>query len=104
MRHFYGTNHRARGFGNLYLVPKQVPTDEKQVKEVILVSCRRRLNCKSSGGTRTDRYAIETASAVQEPDRLALETLERYRASNTRELEDILACLDRIRRLKGTAA
>ena len=106
MRHFYGdqpTEHAASAI--YYLAPKQVPTDEKQVKEVILVKLQEEIELQKQREELAETaYAIETASAVQEPDRLALETLERYRDSNMRELENILACLDRIRRLKGTAA
>jgi hypothetical protein len=47
---------------------------------------------------------IERASDVQEPARPALETLLRYRAANTREFRDLLDSLERIRRLRRSAA
>ncbi len=49
-------------------------------------------------------YAIECASDVQEPARTALETLLRYRAANTREFKELLDSLERIRRLRRSAA
>jgi hypothetical protein len=48
--------------------------------------------------------AIESASELQEPPRPALETLLRYRAANSREFKDLLDCLERIRRLRRSAA
>jgi hypothetical protein len=47
---------------------------------------------------------IETASDLQEPPRPALETLLRYRAANTREFKDLLDSLERMRRLRRSAA
>jgi hypothetical protein len=46
---------------------------------------------------------IEFDSGIREPAAPALETLLRYRASNTRELKDLLDSLERIRRLRRTA-
>ena len=51
-----------------------------------------------------DLLAIECASDLQEPPRPALETLLRYRAANTREFKDLLDSLERIRRLRRSAA
>jgi hypothetical protein len=47
---------------------------------------------------------IEFASDIQEPAAPALETLVRYRSSNTREFKDLLETLERTRRLRRTAA
>jgi len=49
-------------------------------------------------------FKIECASHLQEPPRPALETLLRYRAANTREFKDLLDSLERIRRLRRSAA
>jgi hypothetical protein len=45
-------------------------------------------------------HEIEFASDVQEPAAPTLETLLRYRSSNTREAKDLLETLGRIRRLR----
>jgi hypothetical protein len=47
---------------------------------------------------------IECAPDLQEPPRHTLETLLRYRAANTRELNSLLDSLERIRRLRKNAA
>jgi hypothetical protein len=44
------------------------------------------------------------ASDIQEPPRSELETLLRYRAANTRDFKDLLDSLERIRRLRRSAA
>ncbi len=49
-------------------------------------------------------FKVECASNLQEPPRSALETLLRYRAANTREFKDLLDSLERIRRLRRSAA
>ena len=49
-------------------------------------------------------FNIECASDIQEPPRPALENLLRYRAANTREFKDLLDSLERIRRLRRSAA
>jgi hypothetical protein len=59
---------------------------------------------KSRLDVATDLEDIEVASDIQEPDSPALETLLRYRAANTRELKDLLDTLERMRRLRGSAA
>jgi hypothetical protein len=43
---------------------------------------------------------IEGASDIQAPSRPELETLLRYRASNTCEFKDLLDSFERIRRLR----
>jgi hypothetical protein len=47
---------------------------------------------------------IESDSNIQEPPRHTLETLQRYRAANTREFNSLLDGLERIRRLRRSAA
>jgi len=49
-------------------------------------------------------FDIECASEIQEPPRPTPETLLRYRAANTREFKDLLDSLERIRRLRRSAA
>lgn len=48
--------------------------------------------------------AIEFASDVQEPPGPAFETLLRYRSTNLREFKDLLDSLERVRRLRRSAA
>jgi hypothetical protein len=52
---------------------------------------------------RTKLDAIESAEDIREPAPAILDVLTRYRASNIRELKVIFECLERSRRLRGTA-
>lgn len=51
-----------------------------------------------------EKLIFEDPSNIQEPLRPELETLLRYRAANTREFKDLLDSLERIRRLRQSAA
>jgi hypothetical protein len=51
-----------------------------------------------------DLLAIESASDLQEPGRNTLETLQRYRTANMREFTHLMDSLERVRRLRKSAA
>jgi hypothetical protein len=51
-----------------------------------------------------EKLIFADPSNMQEPPRPELETLLRYRAANLREFKDLLDGLERIRRLRRSAA
>jgi hypothetical protein len=116
LRHIYAdqpTEHAALAIHHLRLaVEKQAGQDEtveataqKELKKSILEILQVEIEFqKMREELATGLYANYSASCVQETARPALETLLRYRAANTREFKDLLESLDRIRRLRQSAA
>ena len=79
--------------------------EEKQRKESILETLQIEIEVqKNRYELAGEMSAIESASDLQEPARPALDTLLRYRAANAKEFRDLLDSLERIRRLRRSAA
>jgi hypothetical protein len=116
LRLIYGdqpTEHAALAMSQLVPVAekqavldnKAEATREKEVKKSILDTLQTEIVLqKKRAELVNDIYATECASEVQEPLRPTLETLLRYRAANTREFKDLLDSLERVRRLRQSAA
>jgi hypothetical protein len=116
LRRIFGdlpTEHAALAMHHLHLVvenqavqdAKAKATEEKELKKSILEALQTEIQLqKKRAELANDIYATECASNVQEPPRPALETLLRYRAANSKEFKDLLESLERIRRLRQSAA
>ena len=81
------------------------PKDEAALKKDILETLETEIQQQGLREEHAKRISeIENSSDIQEPPPLALATLLRYRAANTREFKDLLDILERTRRLRRNAA
>jgi len=106
LRLFYGNQATEGGARAMYeLVPGTSHTADKKEKiQDVLTALEAEIkNQNSLKEIAEEAVEIETASDLQEPARAALDTLLRYRASNGRELKDLLNCFEIVRRLRGAA-
>jgi hypothetical protein len=79
--------------------------DEAGLQKKILEALQAEIELQEDReGLAKRKFDIERASEIQEPPRPTLDTLLRYRAANTREFKDLLDSLERIRRLRRSAA
>jgi hypothetical protein len=116
LRQVYGdqpTEHAAKAMSQLLLVTeKEGVQDQKAeaaLEEVLKKSLLDTLQTEIELQKKREQLAkhinaIELVPDLQEPSRPELETLLRYRAANTREFKDLLDSLERIRRLRQSAA
>jgi hypothetical protein len=113
LRRIYGNQPTVQA---VFAMQKLIPVVEKQTDQVGKVGAAEEEDHKKSvldaleTGIEKEKClqededyldAIEDASDIQEPPGPALDTLLRYRAANTRELNVLLNSLERIRKLRG---
>ena len=116
LRGIYGdqpTEHAARTMRLLAEIPAAGQTEKAEVgtparrelQESILETLRTEVEAQKNRMKLANHLlAIECASDLQEPDPNTLETLQRYRTANMRELTHLMDSLERIRRLRQDAA